>query len=559
MPAIDPGPNLPTRKQQGFSDSFSAWLIWFTTTFITQFNAAIAALNLNSVQSTSTSSVVIGTGPKTLITQTGKSYSPGMFIIVAETANAATNYMYGQVTTYVSGSGSLSFTVPSGQAFGSGTLSAWSITQAPPGGATNTFVQQTIQNQSATAFTTTGTSTALLGAPSPAYSAVANFQKVIPSLHVALNGSAVTFQLAGQAALSLVNPDGSNPVAPLGYKAEFENDGAKWIFKNPPVETTLVNFTANSASNILTFTVQPSFLKFRSATLNSGLPQLVASALATLAAPVGATFGAPAAITSASATVVAGASATMTLVAAPSAPVQVGAIVFLTSSGARIGKVQSLATYVGGVGTGTIVLDNAAISITTQAIIIINPVWLVGVMMANGEIAVINQAGAFGVNKLDETGLISTTAISAGATSATTFYSTTTRTNQPYKVIFMAQVAQATVGTNAIQPEQVFSISGSGYAAMMSAGVGQSNQDTTSQRVVGQTYRNIENKPISVTGTISGSTGATNILTVNGINIHSSSIAAAGTWNNFVTGIVPPGHTFAYTGNTALASATELR
>jgi hypothetical protein len=48
------------------------------------------------------------------------------------------------------------------------------------------------------------------------------------------------------------------------------------------------------------------------------------------------------------------------------------------------------------------------------------------------ELAVINQAGG---NSLDETGLINTTAIGAGSTSANVFYSTTARTGVAYRVV----------------------------------------------------------------------------------------------------------------------------
>lgn len=68
------------------------------------------------------------------------------------------------------------------------------------------------------------------------------------------------------------------------------------------------------------------------------------------------------------------------------------------------------------------------------------------------ELAIINLAG--GTN-LDETGLISTTAISGAATSATVFYSTTARTNVPYRVVGCVDSTQATAGTWATAPSLV--------------------------------------------------------------------------------------------------------
>jgi len=72
------------------------------------------------------------------------------------------------------------------------------------------------------------------------------------------------------------------------------------------------------------------------------------------------------------------------------------------------------------------------------------------------ELAVANASGV----SLDETGLISTTAISAGATSATVYYSTTARSNVPYRVVGYADSTQATAGTWASNPSPVQGIGG---------------------------------------------------------------------------------------------------
>jgi hypothetical protein len=413
-----------------------------------------------------------------------------------------------------------------------------------------------IQNQSATAFTTGGTSSAFTVTANPALTTYTNSRLAVTLNAMPTGSPTINYNGLGAKSFKYKDSTGAKQFvtstqALSGHLCDLWYDGTDVLLLNPlpSSETTVANFTAVSASNTLTFTVQPTLFNFRNATLNSGVPQLVASALATLAAPAGATFGAPAAITSASATMAG--TTTLTINTAPTAPIQIGAVIF--QAGTRIGKVASLGTYVGGAGTGTVILDASA-TFTAQAIVIINPVWLVGVQMANGELAVINQAGAFGVNKLDETGLISTTAIGAGSTSATTFYSTTARTNQPYKVIFMAQVAQATVGTYAIQPEQVFAISGSGYAAMMSVGVGQSYQDVSNQRVAGQTYRNLENKPKIVCVNAQLPTSSNTSINVNGLATVQTVSNNAATPSAASYAIpIPPGHTFivSFVGSTS--------
>lgn len=82
------------------------------------------------------------------------------------------------------------------------------------------------------------------------------------------------------------------------------------------------------------------------------------------------------------------------------------------------------------------------------------------------EVAVVNLAG--GVN-LDETSLISTTAEggAGGADSATVIYSTTARTNVPYRVVGYLESTQATAGTWATAPSL---IQGSGGQSLQHVG-----------------------------------------------------------------------------------------
>lgn len=68
------------------------------------------------------------------------------------------------------------------------------------------------------------------------------------------------------------------------------------------------------------------------------------------------------------------------------------------------------------------------------------------------ELGVINTAGGV---LLDETNLISTTAISAGSSSASVIYSTTARSNVAYRVIGFIDSTQATAGTWASSPSQI--------------------------------------------------------------------------------------------------------
>jgi hypothetical protein len=133
-------------------------------------------------------------------------------------------------------------------------------------------VEQKIQNQTGFSATTTGTLSALVFTPSLAYQ-TPNVAKQAASLtlHVALTGGAVTLQAAGQAALPLINQDGTNPVAPINYIARVESNGTSWVITNTPVTITQIEkITASVASSALTVTINPTNLDFRNATLTSG-------------------------------------------------------------------------------------------------------------------------------------------------------------------------------------------------------------------------------------------------------------------------------------------------
>lgn len=106
--------------------------------FITEANDQAALLTLASTTDTSVTSNAIGTGAKTFTVSAGKSFQPGMYLVIADTAAPSTNSMYGQVTSY-SGT-SLVMNILS--ALGSGTKTAWTISQSAAGGAglgANTF------------------------------------------------------------------------------------------------------------------------------------------------------------------------------------------------------------------------------------------------------------------------------------------------------------------------------------------------------------------------------------------------------------------------------------
>lgn len=99
--------------------------------FQVEANALAAAMNLNSTTDSSTSSITIGTGDKTFVVSSGKSFQPGMYLVIADVAAPSTNSLFGQITSY-SGT-SLVMSIISVR--GSGTKSSWVISQSSAGGA----------------------------------------------------------------------------------------------------------------------------------------------------------------------------------------------------------------------------------------------------------------------------------------------------------------------------------------------------------------------------------------------------------------------------------------
>lgn len=120
---------LPTAPSTLRPDTFAAEMDAFLAAlpaFESAMNGASAAFTL-SVTSTSTTSLTVGTGIKSLAVDAGKGYVPGMEVMVASTASPA-NRMAGSVTSYDAGTGALVVSVTLSS--GSGTAAAWTVSMA---------------------------------------------------------------------------------------------------------------------------------------------------------------------------------------------------------------------------------------------------------------------------------------------------------------------------------------------------------------------------------------------------------------------------------------------
>jgi hypothetical protein len=123
-------PAAPARSDApaDFISKADAWVAALPT-FVTEANATANAMNLNSTNDTSASSVLIGTGSKTFTVSASKSFLGGMFLVIADTAAPSTNWMFGQVTSYAG----TTLTVNVTAVGGSGTKTAWTISQSAAG------------------------------------------------------------------------------------------------------------------------------------------------------------------------------------------------------------------------------------------------------------------------------------------------------------------------------------------------------------------------------------------------------------------------------------------
>ena len=173
------------------------------------------------------------------------------------------------------------------------------------------------------------------------------------------------------------------------------------------------------------------------------------------------------------------------------------------------------------------------------------------------ELAVVNIAG--GTN-LDETTLISTTAISAAATAANVVYSTTARTSLPFRVVGYVESTQATAGTWATAPSTIQGQGGQALAAMSSLGYGQTWQTVT--RTSGTTYYNTTGKPIVFIAAITWVTGLPIYLNINSLTVMTFNInnVTAGSVHSTQAVVIPPNSNYVFTlSGLNTAVCTELR
>lgn len=173
-----------------------------------------------------------------------------------------------------------------------------------------------------------------------------------------------------------------------------------------------------------------------------------------------------------------------------------------------------------------------------------------------------NLAG--GLN-LDETTLISTTAISAAATVSNVIYSATARSNVAFRLRGFCDISEAAAGTWATAPTLVQPIGGQALTAMSSLGYGQAytvyyTAGSGSGRAIGGTYYNGSGRTRFVLLTAAGQNSQISFL-VNGNRIGMATCANAASGSGSTAFVVPAGcfySTSVFTGSPSIYDWSEL-
>ncbi|MGE8143040.1 hypothetical protein ACQKOE_13780 [Novosphingobium sp. NPDC080210] len=159
LPVITALPTPPSRNDTPATFNANADAFLFALpTFQQELNAYRAALpgtiTGTDYSATSTTSLAIGTGSKSLTIETGKNFQIGQSVRIASTATPA-NYMDGQVTAHNNSTGALTVSVSA--IGGTGTLAAWTISLAVSGGGVSLTGSETLTNKTLTTPVISGT------------------------------------------------------------------------------------------------------------------------------------------------------------------------------------------------------------------------------------------------------------------------------------------------------------------------------------------------------------------------------------------------------------------
>lgn len=123
LPAVAAVPNPTSASFGADAYAFTQWMAAFATELPPEI-ARLNTLGFGSYSATSTTSLTIANGAKTLTVEAGKGYAPGQAVVIAQTSSP-TNYMTGQVTSYDAVTGALVVGVTA--TGGGGSAAVWAV------------------------------------------------------------------------------------------------------------------------------------------------------------------------------------------------------------------------------------------------------------------------------------------------------------------------------------------------------------------------------------------------------------------------------------------------
>jgi len=192
--------------------------------------SAASAVNAPGTSATSTSSLVVGTGSKSLTVQTGKAFVVGQPVMIADSANPSLNWMAGNITAYTSGTGAL--VVDAVWIRGSGTIASWVVSlSAPANPAAVSRAGDTMTGALNWATTTTVASAATVDLSTTTNTVNVTGTVTITSLGTVAAGAHRLVTFAGALTLthnatSLILPGSANILTAAGDSAEFLSLGS---------------------------------------------------------------------------------------------------------------------------------------------------------------------------------------------------------------------------------------------------------------------------------------------------------------------------------------------
>ncbi|MDZ7920768.1 hypothetical protein [Rhodoferax sp.] len=311
--------------------------------------------------------------------------------------------------------------------------------------------------------------------------------------------------------------------------------------------------TATVAANAMTLTLNPTTIPFRSPTLSSGaVNKRTFSSPISFVIPSGALLGG-----------IAGQSNRLYHLAIDATAVGGGVegAVITAAAGANLDEMGVISTE----AIATAAAVTASIAVTTGVMTVtavISGALTVGQQLVGAGVPAGTRLLSFGTGT-GGTGTYNTTCTTAVASTTITgaagyaAYSAVARANVPYKIVQIVDNTQATPGVYATTPSLVQPLLGQVGAAMGLLGLFANGVNQTASRAVNTTYWNWSGRTRWLLISPANSSSTTNVLTVGGSAVQSSSLSGA---NGSIPMIAPvkPGQSYSASSNAGVASWWEF-